>query len=102
MPTLAEPASPPAPYWQVPRLRADQRWLAGVAAAIAAEIGIGALWIRLLFALLTLSGGVGLAAYALCWLWFTYHARRSAQAAYAPVPKGADPARRALGVGLIA
>ena len=102
MATLVEPATLPAPYWQVPRLRADQRWLAGVAAAIAAEIGIGALWIRLVFALLTLSGGAGLAAYALCWLWFTYQARSQPESEYVPVPKGANPARRALGVGLIA
>jgi signal transduction histidine kinase len=102
MSTPADPSTLSEPYWQVPRLRADQRWLAGVAAAIAAEIGVGALWIRLVFALLTLSGGIGLAAYALCWLWFTYHARSQAQSEYVPVPKGADPARRALGVGLIA
>lgn len=94
------------PYWQVPRLRADQRWLGGVAAAVAAELGIGALWIRLAFVLLTLASGVGPVAYAGLWLWFTRHAQRQRQlgldgAEYVPVPKGVNPERRALGVALI-
>jgi signal transduction histidine kinase len=89
-------------YWQVPRLRSDQRWLAGVAAAIAGEIGLSALWIRLVFVLLTLSGGAGLALYAGAWLWFTYYARRHPGVTYLPVPKAANPARRALGVALVA
>jgi signal transduction histidine kinase len=93
-------------YWQVPRLRADQRWLGGVAAAVAAELGIGALWIRLAFVLLTLASGVGLAAYAGLWLWLTLHARQQLRTGlgaldYVPVPKGANPGRRALGVALI-
>jgi signal transduction histidine kinase len=89
-------------YWQVPRLRSDQRWLGGVAAAIASEIGLGAIWIRLVFVLLTLSGGAGLAAYASAWLWFTYYARRHPGAVYGPVPKAANLARRALGVVFVA
>jgi signal transduction histidine kinase/phage shock protein PspC (stress-responsive transcriptional regulator) len=98
-------------YWQVPRLRADQRWLGGVAAALATELGVGPLWIRLAFVLLTLSNGVGLAAYSALWLWLTLHARRQlrpgmpavgvASPDYVPVPKGANPGRRALGVALI-
>jgi signal transduction histidine kinase len=89
-------------YWQVPRLRSDQRWLGGVAAAIASELGLGAIWIRLVFVLLTLSGGAGLALYASAWLWFTYHAHRHPGTPYLPVPKAANPARRALGVGFVA
>ncbi|MEO8184195.1 MAG: PspC domain-containing protein [Deltaproteobacteria bacterium] len=88
-------------YWQVPRLRPDQRWLGGVAAALASEIGVGALWIRLVFVLLTLSGGAGLVLYASAWLWFTYYARRHPSARYVPVPKAENPARRALGVVLV-
>jgi signal transduction histidine kinase len=90
-----------APYWQVPRLKAQQRWLLGVAAAIAAELGVDALWIRLSLALLSLVGGVGLVLYAFCWLWFTYHARRRPDAAYLPIAKGATPAGRALGVSSV-
>ncbi len=95
----AHPSS--GPYWQVPELRTDRRWLSGVAAAIAAEFGVDALWIRLSLALLTLVGGVGLLLYAFCWLWFTYHARRHAGRTYAPIAKGATPAARALGVSSI-
>ena len=89
-------------YWQVPRLRSDQRWLGGVAAAVACELGLGAIWIRLVFVLLTLSGGAGLALYASAWLWFTYYARRHPGTPYLPVPKAANPARRALGVAFVA
>jgi len=98
--SLTEDGAPA--YWQVPRLRADQRWLGGVAAALASEIGVGALWIRLVFVLLTLSGGAGLVVYASAWLWFTYYARRHPSARYVPVPKAENPARRALGVVFVA
>jgi signal transduction histidine kinase len=94
-------AAPLGPLWQVPRLRADQRWLGGVAAAIAVEVGVTALPIRLAFVLLTLTGGIGLALYASAWLWFTYHARSRAGAAYLPVPKALSPARRQLGLLLV-
>jgi signal transduction histidine kinase len=88
-------------YWQVPQLRADRRWLLGVSAAIAAELGVDALWIRLALILLTLVGGAGVVLYALAWLWFTYHARRHPGRAYVAVPKGASPAARALGVSSV-
>src|SRR5690349_6147445 len=90
-----------SPLWQVPRLRTDQRWLGGVAAAAALEVGVSPLIIRLAFLLLTLSGGVGLALYAATWFWFTYHARRHAAEPYLPVPKGIHPKQRLLGVGLV-
>ncbi|HKO92017.1 MAG TPA: PspC domain-containing protein [Polyangiaceae bacterium] len=89
------------PLWQVPRLRSDQRWLGGVAAAIAIEIGVAALPIRLAFVLLTLSQGIGLVLYASAWLWFTYHAQSRPGAAYVPVPKALTPARRQLGLLLV-
>jgi signal transduction histidine kinase len=89
------------PYWQVPRLRADRRWLLGVAAAIAAELGVDALWIRLSLVLLTFIGGAGLVLYAFCWLWFAYHARRRPEREYVPVAKGSTPAARALGVSAV-
>jgi signal transduction histidine kinase len=98
-PLAVQPAA--GPLWQVPRLRPDQRWLGGVAAAIAAELGVGALWIRLAFVLLAVSGGAGLALYAAAWLWFTQHARRRSESAYLPVPKALNPERRALGITLV-
>jgi signal transduction histidine kinase len=100
-PSMSNASQTVAPYWQVPRLRADRRWLSGVAAAIAAELGVDALWIRLSLGLLTLVGGVGLVLYAVSWLWFAYHARRHPEQQYIPMPKGATPAGRALGVSLV-
>jgi signal transduction histidine kinase len=88
-------------YWQVPRLRGDRRWLLGVAAAIADELGVEASWIRLALVLLALVGGVGVALYAFAWLWFAYHARKHPGRVYVAVPKGASPAGRALGVSSI-
>jgi signal transduction histidine kinase len=101
---LASPnaeSSPLPSFWQVPRLRADRRWLAGVAAAIATELGVAPLIIRVSFVLLTLSGGVGLALYAAAWLWFTYYARAHRGAAYAPVEKAMTPRRRLVGVASV-
>lgn len=94
----------PSLYWQLPRLRAERRWLAGVAAAIATEIGLDPLLIRLAFVLLTLANGVGLALYAASWLWFTYAAagtHRAGRGAYVAVPKAKTPTRRAIGVSCI-
>lgn len=95
--------------WQVPRLIAEQRWLGGVAAAIASEVGVEALAIRLAFVLLTLSNGIGLALYAGCWLWFTYAGRvrannlrsRGATDEYRPLLKARSDTRRWIGVGSI-
>lgn len=95
--------------WQVPRLRPEHRWLAGVADALAVEVGVEPLLIRLAFVQLTLSQGLGLALYAACWLWFTYAARlRATELAgvpewekFSPMPKAASPLRRWLGVGSI-
>ncbi|HTV20819.1 MAG TPA: PspC domain-containing protein [Polyangiaceae bacterium] len=95
----AQPPSPVAPpLWQMPRLCTRERWLAGVACAIANEIGVGPLWIRVAFVLLTLSGGIGLALYAAAWLSFTYYERSHPARSYQPVPKGRTPRRRLLGV----
>lgn len=94
--SVREPA-----YWQVPELRRDRRWLLGVAAAVAEELGVDALWIRLSLILLTLVGGGGVALYAFGWLWFTYYARRHPGRVYVAVPKGATPAGRALGASSI-
>jgi signal transduction histidine kinase len=89
------------PYWQMPRLDPRERWLAGVASAIARELGVDALVLRLAFIALTLSGGVGLALYAAAWLVFTFHARRHPGRAYVPAVKGRSPARRLVGVSAI-
>src|SRR5688572_1778564 len=87
--------------WQVPRIRARDRWLAGVASAIARELGVYTLVIRLSFVLLTLSGGIGLALYAGAWLWFTYHERLQPRRSYQPVPKGRSARHRLMGVASV-
>jgi signal transduction histidine kinase len=87
--------------WQVPRIRSRDRWLAGVASAIAAELGVYPLVVRLSFVLLTLSGGIGLALYAGAWLWFTYHERRHPKRLYEPVAKGRSASHRLMGVASV-
>jgi signal transduction histidine kinase len=89
------------PLWQMPRLRSRERWLAGVAQAIATEIGVTPLWIRIAFVVLTLSSGIGLAFYAAAWLSFTYYERHHPGRSYQPVPKARTPRRRAIGVASI-
>jgi signal transduction histidine kinase len=90
-----------SPLWQMPRLRSEDRWLAGVASAIATELGVAPLLIRFAFVLLTLSGGIGLALYAAAWLSFTYHVQRHPRPAYQPVPKGRSGRHRIVGVSAI-
>jgi signal transduction histidine kinase len=89
------------PHWQMPRIRARDRWLGGVAGAIAAEIGVSPVMIRISFVLLTLSGGIGLALYAAAWLSFTYHERRHGARVYHPIPKGRSASHRLVGVASI-
>jgi signal transduction histidine kinase len=90
-----------SPLWQMPRLRSEDRWLAGVASAIATEVGVAPLLIRFAFVLLTLSGGIGLALYAAAWLSFTYHAQRHPRPTYQPVAKGRSGRHRIVGVSAI-
>src|SRR5690606_28963150 len=94
---MTAPSTAP-PLWQMPRLRARERWLAGVASAIAVELGVAPVLIRIAFVLLTLSGGIGFALYAVAWLSFTYHERRHPGRPYQPVPKGRSPRHRLIGV----
>ena len=54
--------------WQVPRLDRDDRWVGGVAAAVAREIGVQPIVIRAAFVVLASVGGWGLVLYALSWL----------------------------------
>jgi signal transduction histidine kinase len=93
--------STPAPLWQMPRISSRDRWLAGVAGAIAAEIGVLPVVIRISFVLLTLSGGIGIALYAAAWLSFTYYEERHRDRVYRPTPKGRPANHRLLGVASI-
>ena len=86
--------------WQLPPLSADDRWIGGVAAAVAAEIGVQTLIIRISFAILALAGGWGLVLYAVAWaalgIWSPPRL-----APYVPVPKAASSLHRHLGVGMV-
>lgn len=89
--------------WQVPRLHREGRVLGGVAAGIAEEIGVDAIWVRLAFVVLTTAGGFGVVAYGAAWLTLTLWEQRQPAPAerYEPEPKAANPANRVIAIGLI-
>ncbi len=86
--------------WQLPPLAAEDRWIGGVAAAIATELGVQPLVIRICFAILALAGGWGLVFYALAWgaLGILSPPRL---APYVPVPKATGSFQRHAGIGLV-
>ncbi len=86
--------------WQVPSLNLDDRWVGGVAAAIAVELGVQPLIIRISFAILALAGGWGLLAYALCWAMLNFLSPPRL-APYAPVPKAASAFHRHVAIAMI-
>ena len=51
-----------------PLQRSPDRVVAGVAAGLAARLGVDAIWVRVAFVLTTLTGGLGVPLYALGWL----------------------------------
>ena len=70
-PAAPIPPSPGADIgegWAIPRLDPSDRWVGGVAAAIAREVGVETVVIRVSFVLLALAGGWGLVLYALSWI----------------------------------
>lgn len=95
------PNTPSLSLWQVPRIRREERWLAGVASAVAVELGVDVVVIRLSFVLLTLAGGLGLALYAAAWIACTWYEREHPERTYQPVPKGASPVHRMVAVASI-
>ena len=86
--------------WQRPPLSEDDRWIGGVAAALATELGVQPLIIRICFAILALAGGWGLVLYAVAWaaLGVLSPVRL---APYVPVPKAASPLHRHLAIAMI-
>ncbi|MGH1493183.1 MAG: ATP-binding protein [Acidimicrobiales bacterium] len=86
--------------WQTPSLSLDDRWIGGVAAAIAVELGVQPLIIRISFAILALAGGWGLVFYAICWgaLNFLSPPRFGA---YIPVPKAASSFHRHIAIAMV-
>lgn len=99
--SVDEPLAARAPQWQVPRVRSDDRLVGGVASGIAEEIGVSPLTIRASFVVLAMACW-GILLYGLCWAAMTIHGHLHPVAT--PVersPKGANPATRGLGLGLV-
>lgn len=88
----------PRARWQRPRRSDDDRIVAGVAAGVAAELGVEPLVIRLALVVLTVAGGWGLALYALAW---ALSARGDAPGHRTAVPKASSEANRFLAIAMI-
>lgn len=88
------------PLWQIPRIDRTNRWVGGVAASIAREIGVQPMVIRVAFVVLILVGGWGLVLYAVAWGLLAVLSPEQISP-YRPVPKGATSVHRHLGVGLL-
>lgn len=87
------------PRWQVPRLDPSSRWIGGVAAAIAREIGVQPIVIRVAFTL-SLVVGWGLLAYVLAWIALSLFGT-SQLSPYSPDLKGATSLHRHGAVAMI-
>jgi signal transduction histidine kinase len=88
------------PRWQLPRIDPTERWIGGVAAATAREIGVQPLVVRVAFAILTLAGGTGLLLYALAWALLAV-AQPNRLAPYRPEPKAASSLHRHVAVAMV-
>lgn len=95
---MAAPAS--RPLWQMPRIDPSDRWVGGVASAMAREIGVQPLVIRTSFVALALVAGWGLLLYALCWAALGFFGV-SSQSPYSPTPKAATSAHRHIAIAMI-
>ena len=87
----------PQPRWQFPRINRADRWVGGAASAIARELGVQPLVIRIAFVALTLVVGWGLVLYVLAWTALTVFSPDQISP-YSPAPKGATSIHRHLGV----
>jgi len=90
----------PTARWQLPRLDRRNRWIGGVAAAIATEIGVQPTIIRVSFIVLITVGGWGLVLYAVAWAILAI-GTPSQISPYSPVPKGATSVHRHVGVAMV-
>ncbi len=92
--------SPTLARWQMPRLDGNDRWVGGVAAAIATEVGVQPIVIRACFVVLATVGGWGLVLYAIGWAILAI-ANPDPQAEYRPLAKAPTPAHRNAAIGMI-
>lgn len=86
--------------WQMPRIDRADRWVGGVSAAIAKEVGVQAIVIRTSFVAVALVAGWGLLLYVIAWGTLGYLAS-SQRSPYLPRAKGATSFHRHLAVALI-
>ena len=84
----------------MPRIDRNDRLVGGVSAAIAQELGVQALVIRVAFAVLTLVVGWGLLLYVFTWVTLTLFSS-SQISPYQPVPKGATSTHRHLAIVMV-
>lgn len=89
----------PRPTWQIPRIDQNSRWVGGVASALARELGVQPLVVRVAFAL-TLIVGWGLLLYVVAWGILAFFAP-SQLSPYSPQVKGATSVHRHAAILLI-
>ncbi len=100
-PADGSPAARRDRRWQLPRLDDDDRIVGGLAAGVAREVGVDALWVRLAFVLLFAIGGWGALLYAVGWGATAYAEYATSPVRTDPVPKGASMRDRHLGLWLV-
>ncbi|MFV0258140.1 MAG: PspC domain-containing protein [Acidimicrobiales bacterium] len=98
-------SEPPPPVatpvrWQVPVIDRDDGWFTGVSAAIARELGVDPLMIRVSFVLLTLANGWGLVLYLAAWIGIRIGSRRWPPTG-PPCPKGVNATQRHVAVAMV-
>ncbi len=100
MPMTTDSEEPP--FWQVPTVRKDGRMLSGVSGALAEEVGVDVLWVRITWVALFAVGGWGALLYVIVWgalSWTEYNGL----SAHAPATtKGRTARSRSLGFGMAA
>lgn len=85
--------------WQIPRIDQNARWVGGVSSAIAREVGVQPIIVRVAFAL-TFVVGWGLLLYVIAWALLAFFAP-SQLSPYVPEVKGATSVHRHVAVLLI-
>lgn len=87
--------------WQVPELPPERRLLSGVSVALAQELGVDVLWIRISWILLFSAGGWGALLYLVVWGGLSWAEYVGQTASTERTAKGKDERRRLAGLGLV-
>ncbi len=89
-------------FWQVPTVRPEGRILSGVSGAIAAEVGVDVLWVRITWVALFAAGGWGGLLYVIVWGALSWTGYNGYSAPFPPIAKGRTERSRSLGFGMVA